>query len=1001
LTFSLILAKILNIRIKINFKIMIEKKSQFAQKEEEIMRFWEEKKIFEKTLEKKSPKGDFVFFEGPPTANGKPGIHHVLARVFKDLIPRYKTMQGYKVQRKGGWDTHGLPVELQIEKELGISGKKEIEKLKPTIKASIEYFNELCKKSVWQYKEDWEKLSKRIAFWLDYENAYVTYKPEYIESLWWIIKQIWNKGLLYKGFKVVPYCTRCGTTLSSHEVAQGYKEVEENSVYLKFKLKKGQKFNHYKADDNTFILSWTTTPWTLPGNVALAVGENIDYVMIKINKENLIIAKSRLNVIDKLNQEYRAEEYFMGSDLVGLEYEPLYPDVIPEETENLKNAFKVYAADFVSVAEGTGVVHTAVMYGEDDYELGEKVKLPKFHSVDEQGRFNRALAEYNLLDKYVKAEGTEKIIIDYLKAKNFLLTEEMYKHDYPFCWRCDTPLLYYAKPSWFIEMTKVKKELLANAEKINWIPAYIKAGRFGEWLEGVKDWAFSRERYWGTPLPIWLCPKCEQANCVGSYEELEKLSGKKLNKDFDPHRPFIDDLELNCQCGHKMKRVPEVADVWFDSGSMPFAQWHYPFENKKLVDKEKQFPAEFISEAIDQTRGWFYTLLAVSTLLDKGAPFKNVICLGHINDKFGKKMSKSKGNIVDPWYIINKYSSDALRWHLYTINQPGDAKNFDEKNVDEVVKKVILIWQNIIKFYQLYADKKVKPAQDSQQILDKWVLAEFNLLINQVSQNLDQYNIIDAARKIQDFINNFSTWYLRRSRDRFKGNDLKDKNAALATTQYILLNLSKLCAPFVPFLAEEIYQEIKGEKDSVHLEAWPQVAAELIDNKLQEQMETIRKIIEQALSVRAEAGIKIRQPISKLYLTKKSLDEELLYLIKDEVNVKEIIIADKLPSGENLKIGADENYKVCLDIELTEDLKLEGNARELIRQINAQRKEMGLSIGDLVEVTYETKSKVLTQMINKLGEEIKKNTLTKELVEGKGKEELEINGEKIKVEIKK
>jgi len=980
---------------------MTEKKSQFAQKEEELVKFWAEKKIFEKTLEKKAPKGDFVFFEGPPTANGKPGLHHVIARAFKDLIPRFKTMQGYKVLRKGGWDTHGLPVELQVEKELGISGKKEIEKLKPTIRESIEYFNELCKKSVWQYKEDWEELSKRIAFWLDYDNAYITYKPEYIESLWWIIKQIWNKGLLYKGFKVVPYCTRCGTSLSSHEVAQGYEEIEENSVYLKFKLKPGQKFNHYQADDQTYILSWTTTPWTLPGNVALAVGENIDYILVRLGKENLIIAKSRLNVIDKLNQEYRAEEYFKGADLIGLEYEPLFPEVIPEATENFKNAYKIYAADFVNIEEGTGVVHTAVMYGEDDYELGEKVKLPKFHSVDEAGKFILALKKYNLENKYVKAPETEKIIIGYLKDKGYLLSEEMYKHDYPFCWRCDTPLLYYAKPSWFIEMTKIKKQLLDNAEQINWIPEYIKKGRFGEWLEGVKDWAFSRERYWGTPLPIWQCEKCNNVVCLGSFEELEKMSGQKLNKNFDPHRPFIDEIELKCKCGQQMKRVPEVADVWFDSGSMPFSQWHYPFANKNLIDKKEQFPADYISEAIDQTRGWFYTLLAVSTLLDKGAPFKNVICLGHLNDKHGKKMSKSKGNIVDPWYIINKYSADALRWHLYTINQPGDAKNFDEKNVDEVVKKVILIWQNTLKFYKLYAEKKIKPAQDSAHILDKWVLAEFNQLINQVSQYLDEYNIIDAARKIQEFINNFSTWYLRRSRDRFKGADKKDKSYALATTSYVLLNLSKLCAPFVPFIAEEIYQELNGEKESVHLENWPAVSAELIDTKLLEQMEIVRKLIEQALAVRAAAGIKVRQPLNKLYITKKSLAEELFFLIKDEVNVKEVEMVDKFPSGDNFKVGADENYKVCLDIEIDKDLQLQGNARELIRQINAQRKDLGLSISDLVKISYETKSSELKETLAKFGEEIKANTLTKELVEGKGKEELEINGEKILISIKK
>lgn len=978
-----------------------QEKSQFSQKEEELIKFWEDNKIFEKTLAKKSPKGSFVFFEGPPTANGRPGIHHVLARAFKDLIPRYKTMRGYKVLRKGGWDTHGLPVELQVEKQLEISGKREIEKLKPTVKESIEYFNQLCRESVWQYKEDWEVLSKRIAFWLDYENAYITYKPEYIESLWWAIKKIWDKGLLYKGFKVVPYCSRCGTSLSSHEVAQGYKEVEENSVYLKFKLLAGQKIGGQKTDADTYILSWTTTPWTLPGNIALAVGEQIEYVKVKVNKESFILAKSRLDVLTKLESKYEVAEIYHGSDLLGLEYEPLFPEVIPEDAEHYKNAYKVYAAGFVTTEDGTGVVHTAVMYGEDDYQLGEKVGLPKFHTVNEWGNFIDELSKYKLGDKYVKAAETEKTILDHLKAKGYLLYEQPFKHDYPFCWRCDKPLLYYAKPSWFIEMTKVKESLLANAEEINWTPDFIKKGRFGEWLEGVKDWAFSRERYWGTPLPIWQCEKCGQVKCIGSFKELAEKSGQKIDDKFDPHRPFIDEVFLDCQCGSKMKRVSEVIDVWFDSGAMPFSQWHYPFENKKMIDKNEQFPADYICEAIDQTRGWFYTLLAIATLLDMGAPFKNVICLGHINDKFGKKMSKSKGNIVDPWYIINKYSADALRWHLYTINQPGDSKNFDEKNVDEVVKKVILIWQNSLKFYKLYADDKVKPAQDSANLLDRWVLAEFNQLVNQVSQNLDDYNIIDTGRKIQEFINEFSTWYLRRSRDRFKGDDKKDKKQALATMRYVLLNLSKLCAPFMPFVAEEIYQQLSDEKESVHLSDWPEVAAELIDTKLLEQMAMARKIIEQALAVRAENGLKVRQPLSKLYITKKSLAEDLYFLLKDEVNVKEIEVVDELPQGDSLKIGADENGKVCLDIAITEELQLECNARELIRQINAQRKEMCLSIGDMVEVTYETKSKELKDTLAKFGEEIKTATLVKDLSEGKGDVELKINGQEILIEIKK
>ncbi|MFC1598706.1 isoleucine--tRNA ligase [Patescibacteria group bacterium] len=980
---------------------MTEQKSKFAQKEEEIMEFWADKKIFEQTLGKNAPKGDFVFYEGPPTANGKPGIHHVLARAFKDLIPRYKTMQGYKVVRKGGWDTHGLPVELQVEKELGISGKKEIEKLKPTVTESVEYFNQLCRKSVWQYKEDWEVLSKRIAFWLDYDDPYITYEPQYIESLWWIIKQIWDKGLLYKGFKVVPHCSRCGTSLSTHEVSQGYKEVEENSVYLKFKVKKGQKLHDQKIHENTYIMSWTTTPWTLPGNVGLAVGKNIDYVEVKVDNQCLILAKARLEVIEKIYPDFEILEYYKGSDLLNLQYEPLFAGAIDAKEANYKNAFKVYAGDFVTTEEGTGVVHTAVMYGEDDYQLGEEVGLPKVHTVDEQGKFSQTLKPFKLDGAYVKAAKTETMIIDHLKEKEYLFAERMYKHDYPFCWRCDTPLLYYAKPSWFIEMTRVKKKLLANAAQINWIPEYIKEGRFGEWIEGVKDWAFSRERYWGTPLPIWQCIKCEQTTCIGSYEELAKLSGQKIDKNFDPHKPYIDDIQLDCQCGAKMQRVPEVIDVWFDSGAMPFAQWFYPFKNQDNIDKKKQFPAHFISEAIDQTRGWFYTLLAVSTLLDNEAPYKNVICLGHINDKDGKKMSKSKGNIVDPWYIINKYSVDALRWHLYTINQPGESKNFDEKNVDEVVKKVILIWQNSLRFFKLYADDKVKPALDSQQILDRWVLAEFNQLLNQVNKYLDEYNIIDAARRIQEFINKFSTWYLRRSRDRFKGNDKKDKKQALATTYYVLLNLAKICAPFMPFIAEEIYQELKGKKQSVHLDDWPEVAADLIDTKLLEQMDIVRKIIEQALAVRAEANIKIRQPLSKLYITKKSLSEDLYFLIKDEINIKEIEVVETLPQGDNFKIGADENNHLCLDITISEDLQYEGYAREMIRQVNALRKKENLSIGDIVSVTYQTESAEIKKTIDKFRKEIKEATLTKELSEGSAKHEVSINEFKLFIKINK
>lgn len=953
------------------------KKSNFANQEEQIQKSWEQNNIFEKTLEKDSPKGDFVFFEGPPTANGKPGLHHVLARAFKDLIPRYKTMQGYKVLRKSGWDTHGLPVELQVEKQLGISGKQDIEKLKPTIKESIEHFNQLCKKSVFEYKEDWEQLSKRIAFWLDYENPYITYDSKYIESLWWIIKQVWDKDLLYQGFKVVPYCPRCGTPLSSHEVSQGYKEIEENSVFLKFKL---------KDQENTYILSWTTTPWTLPGNVALAVGPELDYVKIKKGNDIYYLAQALLEKVFE-EKDYKVLENLKGKDLLNLEYEPLFPGVIPNDVKNFENAYKVYPADFVTIEDGTGVVHTAVMYGEEDYQLGEQIGLPKFHTVNEQGNFGETLKDYGLDNKKVKDPTTEKIIIDYLKEKGYLLKEQMYKHDYPFCWRCEEPLLYYAKPSWFIKMTAVKDDLLKNADDINWVPAHIKTGRFGEWLEGVKDWAFSRERYWGTPLPVWQCDNCENQTCIGSYEDLARLSGIKIDENFDPHRPFIDEVELNCKCGEKMKRVPEVVDVWYDSGSMPFAQWHYPFENKEMVDKNLQYPADYISEAIDQTRGWFYTLLSVSTLLGKGTCYKNVICLGHINDKHGQKMSKSKGNIIDPWYIIDKYSADSLRWHLYTINQPGDSKNFDEQGVDEVIKKLFLILQNVISFYKLYEQEDIKPAADSKNTLDKWVIAKFNLLIQDVSKNLDEYNIISAGREIQDFVTVLSTWYLRRSRDRFKGEDQDDKKQALQTLNYILLELSKVIAPFIPFFAETVYKNLKGEKESVHLEDWPQADEKLINKRIIEHMDVVRKIVEAGLAARAEAGIKIRQPLQS-YSTSlaERIDLGLVEIIKEELNIKE------------LGFGKDR-----LETELTPELIQEGIARELVRNINLERKKQKFTINDNANVLISTDDQNIISAIQKFKDQIQKDTLSTDIkVESfKNGAKAKINNTEVQIKLEK
>ncbi len=937
----------------------------FSKLEEEVLDYWEQKDIFKKTLAKESPKGNFVFFEGPPTANAAPGIHHLLARYFKDLIPRYKTMQGYQVERKAGWDTHGLPVELQVEKKLGLAGKPDIEKY------GIKEFNAECKKMVWQFKDDWEKLTRRIAFWLDMEHPYVTYENDYIESLWWIFKQAWDKGLVYKGYKVVPQCPRCGTALSSHEVAQGYDNIEENSVYLKFKVTKGND----KVQPGDYILSWTTTPWTLPGNVALAVGKNFDYIKIKKNNENLILAKALVAAI--IEEDYEVVGEMKGKDLIGVEYEPLFAEALPKEVKNYQNAFKVYSADFVSVEDGTGVVHTAVMYGEDDYNLGEQVGLPKYHTVDEGGLFVATVKKW--AGQFVKDKKVEQEIIEDLKSRGLLYGEKLYKHDYPFCWRCDSPLLYYAKDSWFIKMSSLKNELIKNNQQINWVPDYIKEGRFGEWLAGIKDWAISRERYWGTPLPVWICESCGAQKCIGSREEL----GQELA---DLHRPYIDEIEFTCQCGGQMKRIKEVVDVWFDSGSMPFAQWHYPFENKEKIDQGGQYPADYISEAIDQTRGWFYTLLAVSTFLGKGTCYKNIICLGHINDAEGQKMSKSKGNVVNPWEMINKYGSDAIRWYMYTINQPGDAKNFDAKGIDEVVKKVFLILWNVLSFYQMYASgEKFANQPDSKNILDQWILSKLNKLIKETTNKLDHYDVTGSARAFNEFINDLSTWYLRRSRSRFKGEDEKDKQAAIHTLGFTLLTLSKLMAPYIPFIAEKLYQELGGAKESVHLEDWP--TAGKVDEEVLSQMELVRQETEKGLALRKEAGLKVRQPLASYTgINVKQIKPEYLNILKDELNVKEILVGE-----------ADK-----LDTALTPELMEEGLFRELVRQINDLRKQNKLTINDRVTLNYFTDSAELKSVIEKFKSEIKKATLSQEVVEAdKGGEEIKIGDYKIKINLAK
>ena len=936
--------------------------------EEKILDFWRREEIFEETLKRSAGHRQFVFYEGPPTANGRPGIHHVLARAFKDVIPRYKTMQGYHVERKAGWDTHGLPVELEVEKTLGLKNKKEIEDY------GIAKFNQKCKESVWRYKEEWEKMTERIGYWIDLEHPYITYDNDYIESLWNIIKTAHKNKLLYKGHRVIPQCPRCGTGLSSHEVAQGYKKIEEESVYIRFKIKKGQKIGNFIADDETYILAWTTTPWTLPGNVALAINKNIKYSILDIKTAinrgikggelfikmgRYIIASGLADRVINVEGNYFSKNDIIkeieGKDLVGLEYESLFEGIIKKSDLNYDNAFKVYAADFVSTEDGTGVVHTAVMYGQDDYDLGEKIGLPKVHTVDLYGNFNDLVPKWR--GKFVK--DVEKEIIDDLKTRGILYKTEKYAHDYPFCWRCDSPLLYYAKDSWYFKISDLKKGLIKNNEKINWIPEHIKEGRFGEWLREVKDWAISRERYWGTPIPVWICGKCGEMKVIGSREELG------VKKDFDLHRPFVDEIKLKCdKCSGEMKRIPEVMDCWFDSGSMPFAQYHYPFENEKLIDKGKQYPADFICEAMDQTRGWFYTLLAVSTLLDKGISYKNVICLGLILDKNGQKMSKHIGNVVDPWQMIGKYGADVLRWYFYTLNQPGEEKRFNEDGLKET-SRIFITLLNVLAFYKMFEGGEAggTKEKDLENILDRWVISKLNLLVQNTTEKLDKYDITTACRKIEDFVDELSVWYIRRSRDRFKNNDEKAKNVL----RFVLSELIKLIAPFAPFVAEYIYQEL-GNKNSVHLCDWPEVNKKLIDEKLEQEMEQVRNICSLALQKRAEAGIKVRQPLAelKIKLKKGFIDKELIELIKDEVNVK----------GVAFDIKIEE--EVILDTQITPKLEEEGKVREFVRQIQAMRKEAGLTPKDKINVYFSDGK--MRKLIEKNKEKIKKQVIAENII---------------------
>lgn len=935
-----------------------------------VLKRWQTDQTFRKSLDKPSPKGRFVFFEGPPYANGLPGVHHMLSRAYKDAVARYKTMCGYHVLRRAGWDSHGLPTEMAVEKELGLKSKREIEE-----RVGVEQFIEACRKNVFKYKAEWEQFTERMGYWLDLDDAYVTMTSEYIESVWWAFAEIAKRGLLYQDFKVVPFCTRCGTALSSHELAQGYQSVTEGSVYLKFEL---------VDEPGTFVLAWTTTPWTLPGNVALAVDPKVRYVKTMPNErgERYIVGMSRARDVvgfepTKLDPEHpeNVPRILTGEELIGQRYKPLF-DFLDLGTVSGKRAYEIVAGDFVSTEEGTGVVHTAVMYGADDFALGTKLDLPKIHTVNERGEFTELVKPWQ--GKHVKDPATQPAIIAYLKAHGKLYQEESITHDYPFCWRCETPLLYYAKSSWFLKTTAVKEQMLKANAGITWVPSYLKAGRFGDWLSNVVDWAISRERYWGVPLPIWQCqrerlathhsPQTTHQLVIGSYEELRKHATKPLLEPFDPHRPFIDAVTLNCpECGGEMARVPEVADVWFDSGAMPFAQWHYPFEQREKIDGGEQYPADFIAEGIDQTRGWFYTLLAVATLLGRPTPYKNVVSLGLINDAEGKKMSKSKGNLILPTDVLPKYGADPVRFYLYTVSQAGEFKNFDASGVAEVVRKMFFILLNVLSFAELHPLPTTADAlPDSDELLDRWLTARLAETARTTTEAFERYDLTTAGRTIAAFVTDLSTWYVRRSRERFREPGDR-RTVAAAHLNWALRETAKLLAPLAPFTAEHVYARAGGEKPSVHLEAWSDLGQ--ADASVLALVSRVWAAVEAGHALRKEAHLKVRQPLPQVVVAGGEWTDEGLRLLSDELNVKEAhAVSGQLPTGTEWvrrDVGRADVAAVALDTTVTDELKIEGLKREFVRHVNALRKDGRLTRGDRIIVRVATDHPLLTGIIER------------------------------------
>ena len=1001
----------------------------FVEREKAVEEFWKENKIFEKTCEKQGPS--YVFYDGPPTANGKPHIGHVLTRVIKDLIPRYRTMKGYQVPRKAGWDTHGLPVELEVEKLLGLDGKEQIEEY------GLEPFIEKCKESVWKYKGMWEDFSFTVGFWADMENPYVTYHNSYIESEWWALKQIYEKGLIYKGFKIVPYCPRCGTPLSSHEVAQGYKSVKERSAIARFKVK----------DEDAYILAWTTTPWTLPSNVALCVNPTEEYAKVKcIDGKIYYIAVALMDkVLSPLSEDgtpaYEILEKYVGKELEYKEYEPLFECAGKKADQQRKKAHFVTCDNYVTMSDGTGIVHIAPAFGEDDSRIGRNYDLPFVQFVDGKGNMTE---ETPFAGLFVK--DADVPVLQNLEERGLLFSAPKFEHDYPFCWRCDTPLIYYARESWFIKMTAVRDDLIRNNNTINWIPESIGKGRFGDWLENVQDWGISRNRYWGTPLNIWEC-ECGHRHSIGSIEELKNMSDN-CPDDIELHRPYIDAVTIKCpECGKEMHRVPEVIDCWFDSGSMPFAQHHYPFENKELF--ESQFPADFISEAVDQTRGWFYSLLAISTLIFNKAPFKNVIVLGHVQDENGQKMSKSKGNAVDPFEALATYGADAIRWYFYTNSAPWLPNRFHGKAVIEGQRKFMGTLWNTYAFYVLYAEiDKFDPTKyeleyDKLTVMDKWLLSKLNSMVKSVDSNLENYKIPEACKALQEFVDDMSNWYVRRCRERYWKQGLEqDKINAYLTLYTALVTVAKAAAPMIPFMAEDIYQNLVRSVDataeeSVHLCSFPEVKEEQIDLELEKNMDEVLNVVGLGRAARNGSNMKNRQPLAKMYVNADiKLDGYFKDIIEDELNIKEVIFVDaadelsdynfkpqlktlgpkygknlgeirtalseldgsaakkELDANGNIKLNisigeieltaddllieavqktglfsvSDFGVTVAIDTTLTPELIEEGFVREIISKIQTMRKDADFNVTDHIVISVEGNNKIADIISRNKGE---------------------------------